>query len=61
MKKVLPFAAAALMLAALITGALLLAGMEKKQDSSFDGASFVCSEGISVRRAAFFVREGGAA
>ncbi len=59
MKRLLPFAAAALLLAALTIGVMLLGGSGKKKDTSFDGASFVCSEEGSAEHAAFFVSEGG--
>lgn len=58
MKRFLPFAAAALMLAALIMGIMLLGGAGKKKDTSFDGASFVHLSDEPSDTAAFFVPEG---
>lgn len=45
MKKLLPFAAAFLLLAAIITGLVLLSGSGEESGAGLDGASFVLGGG----------------
>lgn len=61
MKKLVPFAAAALLLAAFAAVMLIFAAVGKKEKASFDGASFVhLAEEDSYMPAAFFITKGGA-
>ena len=46
MKRILPFAAAVMLAAALLAGLLLLNGADEKNEASHEGDSFVMHQGI---------------